>query len=112
MSSLYDCTSDDSTCEIEYTITVVVFVLIFALLGWFFPIKDTTGNKNKLLSVLVSVILFPLYVIILSVQFPYVDSGGTEQPVLTLLVALFFWPATFFIVNTKEDKRVKDISMV
>lgn len=105
-NALFDCKSDDSTCQIEYAITVTLLALLFALLAWYFPIKDTTGAKNKALSILLAVLLFPVYLVILAIQYPYIDANGNEQAAVTLLLALFFWPALFFVIDTKRDERV------
>lgn len=104
--STFDCLPNDSTCEMSYIISIVVVVIIFGLLGYFYPIKDTSGGKNKALSVFLSIFIFPLYIIIFTIQFPYVDKDGNENILVSLLVLFFFWPVLFFITDTRDNARV------
>lgn len=104
--STFDCLPNDSTCEMSYIISIVVVVIIFGLLGYFYPIKDTSGVKNKALSVFLSIFIFPLYIIIFTIQFPYVDKDGNENILVSLLVLFFFWPVLFFITDTRDNARV------
>lgn len=106
----------ESTVE-TVTTTQMVLISVFSLvsaaiaiaLGWYFPIMDTTGVKNKSMSVFLALFVFPIYLFVFTFQYPYVDQYGQKQPLLSFIILFLFWPAIFVFADTNQGARVQDI---
>jgi hypothetical protein len=91
---------DSTTCDnhVALTISIILSVAFAAVLGYYFPIKDSSGGENRIISLLLSVLCFPVYVIILSLQYPFIDRSGISRQGLTVIASLFFWPFVFIVI--------------
>lgn len=97
------------TSSTDITFIICAGIILSLLSGYFFPIKDSNGQQNRPLSVLLAVFIFPIYLILLALQYPYVDRDNKPNVLISLLVLLIFWPAIFFITDIDNGIKVKPV---
>ena len=99
-----------TTIDDNFVISMSLAIIVFMIIGFYFPIKDKTGTHNKLISVMLAVLVFPVYLILFTLQNPYVGSDRKPNVLVSLLVLFIFWPAIFFVADTSNEIRVKSVS--
>jgi hypothetical protein len=98
------CDTDTDTLYIALGI-LGAFMVLTALIAWFFPIRDPDGNNMVCASVAMALFLPPIYFVVLGYQNPIKTGSGSPNYILTVLIAWFLPVILLFVIPRDGWKK-------